>query len=217
MILIVKSQEPQCLTDLKDQGFKNYDDLQGTCRKEVKTQLKADQKSLCAYCQKSVGKIIKLEHYLPQKSKSGKDKVLDYDNFLGVCTGQYLLERLTNKKIDYCEHLRGSKSITIDVTKKDHIESIYYDENFQIKSRDKNIQHDLDETLNLNFDELCLERRYAFDDEEVSVRELAVEMGLSPLQAYSKAIRSVQQRNPEYSGYLLFEFKRKVEHYSSKL
>ena len=97
--------------------------------------------------------------------------------------------------------------------KKIDIATIYYDKNYKIKSTNSIFQNEFNETLNLNFDEICLERAYYFEEELEVVQELALEMGLSQIEAYKKAIASVNSRTPEYSGFFIFKFRELIEFY----
>ena len=53
-----------------------------------------------------------------------------------------------------------------------------------------------------------------FEEELTIIQETAISMGLSPLETYSKAIKSVALRNPKFSGLLLYRLKNRLDYHS---
>lgn len=211
MIKITKSEEPKCLTALKLSPSTTYDDLKGECREEVRGLLSNDQKYICAYCQRTLRVAMTIEHYIAQTTDPTRD--LEFHNFLGVCTGRFYLDKKSGKAIRFCSTSRASNLLIIDPTDEADINTLSYDENFKINSTNLAIQNDLDRYLNLNFDQICLERKSFFDDEVKVVQDMALEMGFSNFEAYSRAIKSVESRNPVFSGMLLYKFQELVDFY----
>ena len=217
MIKINKSKAPNCLEKLRNDPHSNYDSLSQNkiCNEEVRMLLHTDQNGLCAYCQRKFESITFIEHYVAQSdSVRGKELELSYSNFLGVCSGNYYIDRKTGKKIVFCSVNRGSSKLTINPEKESDIDTLSYDDENRIKSTDPIFQKELDTILKLNFDELCRDRQSIFDDELAAIQEMANNMGLSPLETYSKAIKSVAARNPEFSGFLLYRLVKLLNHHS---
>jgi len=217
MIKINKSEEPNCLKLLRDDPDTTYDDLSRNkdCNEEVRKLLSTDQNGLCAYCQREFDSKIFIEHYIAQADpKQGKELDLSYSNFLGVCSGKYYVDRKTGEKILFCSVNRGSSSLKINPESQDDVDTLFYDKESRIKSTDPIYQHELDVILNLNFDDLCLDRQIMFEEELKIIQETAISMGLSPLETYSKAIKSVALRNPKFSGLLLYRLKNLLDYHS---
>jgi uncharacterized protein (TIGR02646 family) len=213
MIRVDKTDEPQCLTLLKSKSDSTYSDLRGDCRKEVTQKLSTDQKHLCAYCQRTFESTVFIEHYDPQSSKA---KELDFDNFLGVCSGVYYIEKKSGKKIKFCSSERGNNVLTINPLNQSDIDTIYYDDEDRICSTNDIFQKELSQTLNLNFFDLCFDREAAFEEEKKSYLEMASEMDLSPIETYTRAIRIIKNGNPKFSGFLLFRFHQSLEYHKKK-
>ena len=83
----------------------------------------------------------------------------------------------------------------------DGILSIYYDERNRIRSNNKTVDNDLTETLNLNFEEICNDRLKSYNNIIKNIFEIASKMNLSKLDALSKALRSVERKSVEFSGF----------------
>lgn len=213
MIRVDKTDEPQCLTLLKSKLDSTYSDLRGECKEEVTQKLSTDQKHLCAYCQRTFESTVFIEHYTPQSSRAEE---LDFDNFLGVCSGVYYINRKSGEKIKFCSSERGNNSLTINPLNQSDIDTIYYDEENRICSTNSIFQNELSRTLNLNFFDLCFDREIAFKEEEDSYLDMASEMNLSPIETYTKVIRIIENDNPKFSGFLLFRFHQSLEYHKKK-
>lgn len=209
MILIDKSPEPDCLKVLKTNPDNTYDDLEGDCKKEVQDSLFSDQYKLCAYCQSNFKSTVFIEHYIPQTTDS--KKALQYANFLGVCSGKYYLDRKKGTKIDFCSHSRGSAELTINPEDSAHIATLTYDEENRIVSSDAVFNNELNHVLNLNFDDLCLDREISLETETQSVDELAIEMQIGKVEMYQKLIRSILTKPPKFSGFVLFRLNQYLQ------
>ena len=90
---------------------------------------------------------MKIEHWYPESELSEVEK-MDYSNMLGVCLGH--MEGLDGR-YDTCDSKKGNTVITVDPRKKEHIGKIAYrTRTGEIYSEDPAINHDINETLNLN-------------------------------------------------------------------
>lgn len=214
MILINRTNEPPCLAVLRNEENSSYEEsLQGDCKKQVTTQLDSDQKHLCAYCQRAFTSTVFIEHYIPQSIDASKQ--LDYSNFLGVCSGKYYVNRKTGKAIMFCSVNRANHSLRLDPSNLNHVDTIYYDENFRICSSNRQFEEELNRILNLNFDELCLDRIDKFERTLKSYQDLGLKMKLSPVQIYTKALQIIKNKNPDFSGFLLYKY-QKLLHFHKK-
>ncbi|WP_299431608.1 hypothetical protein [uncultured Aquimarina sp.] len=207
MIRIHKSNEPNCLVDLRENS-NDYSDLRDECRSEVLDSLKTEQVGICAYCQKEVNTVIEIEHYIPQSID--EEKVLIYENFLGVCSGFFYVDKNTGEKIDYCSRKRGNQELFLNPMESEDMDTIYYDENNKILSSNVKILYDLEQTLNLNFTELCDKRGEAFQTFLLNLYKLKEILGLSKVDFVNKAIQLLSVGNTEYSGIIKFRLKQLI-------
>ncbi|MFK7982162.1 MAG: hypothetical protein AB8G86_19435, partial [Saprospiraceae bacterium] len=190
--------------------------LKGDCLKDVREKLNSDQNGLCAYCQRKFQSIIFIEHYIPRADEGrGKELELQYANFLGVCSGKYYVDKKTGKAILFCSVKRGSEPLTINPENQLDIDTLFYDDENRIKSTNQVYQEELDDILNLNFDDLCLDRQISFEEEINPILEMAIALGLTPIETFTKARNSVLARNPEFLGYLLYRLNELITFHSS--
>ena len=216
MIHIKKSQEPECLRELRETEGTNYDDLQGECKKQVTELLSNDQGGLCAYCQRYLNPSVYIEHYIPQL-KDGNSLELKYSNFLGVCSGKYYMDKMTGEHIAFCSVLRGSEVLSINPLVKESISTIFFNESNEIHSRDKKTDTELNETLNLNFIEICEDRGNQYNHFFKSFLYMGLKMKLSKIQILQKALTSLneillQNEFPEFIGFINFRINQAIEH-----
>jgi uncharacterized protein (TIGR02646 family) len=102
---------------------------------------------------------MKIEHWQPQtKYTSGQ---LDYRNLLGACMGN----QGARPQNQHCDTKKGDSEITINPIEGDkNCENlIKYRPDGKIYSDDVSVNHDLNETLNLNLEFLKKNRKVALD------------------------------------------------------
>lgn len=211
MRLILKRDEPPCLTALKLTPGAQYTNLQGACKEIVVNELRYEQINLCAYCQKILQTVF-IEHYIAQSTGTMQ---LDYSNFLGVCSGKYYLDKKLGTKIDFCSNSRGNKLLTIDPTNMSHINTIYYDTSNKIISSNSTLNNELNNILNLNFIEICEDRQEAFDNAFKAVVDLGEQMELTKLEILQKLKRSVRDDATEFISYVEYRIDKLIEHFNS--
>jgi len=219
MIKINKSEEPTCLNNLRNSQIPriNYYSLKDDCLLEVRKTLNRDQKGLCAYCQRKFQSITFIEHYIPRADNGrGKELELQYSNFLGVCSGKYYVDRKTGEAILFCSTKRGDQPLSINPENQLDIDTLFYDEENRIKSSNQVYQNELDNILNLNFDDLCLDRQISFEEEINPILEMAIELGLTPVETFTKALNSVTLRKPEFLGCLLYRLNELITFHSNR-
>ena len=214
MIQIIKSNEPDCLKALRNNEENNYDNLQDECLTITRNLLSDDQKGLCAYCQRVLEPSIFIEHYIPQTVDDSK--VLMYSNFLGVCSGKYYLNRKTGKHIEFCSCSRGNKYLSVNPELNSSISTIYYDDENKVRSSNSKIDIDLNDILNLNFEELCLDRNNAYTNLIKSIFELGQKFKLTKIDIYKKVLKSFDDRPVEFLGFLVFRLQKLIDYHSAK-
>lgn len=151
MIYIKKQPEPHSLTEYKKQSNAYYDGFRN--KNDIREKLLEEQGYLCAYCMRRIPNIdsCTIEHYKPQQLCSASE-ALDYNNMLGVCK----INRNTRKQFQTCDSHRGSVPLVVNPLNAVSVSRIAYDERTGIiYSENKQINHDLNDTLNLN----CAESR----------------------------------------------------------
>ncbi len=216
MIHITKSEEPDCLKELREVPENKYENLQGECLNITRDLLYDDQKGLCAYCQRRLTSTTFIEHYIPRSKDRSKE--LDFSNFLGVCSGKYYVDKRTGKHIKFCSNIRGNEDLTISPLNETDIETLYYDENNKICSSNQPINNDLNSKLNLNFDELCEERQKSYDNFLKNIIDLGSKLGLSKIEIFEKALNVVRMKIPsyEFNSFLIFRLEKAIDYQKSK-
>ncbi|MCK4921854.1 MAG: hypothetical protein KAS71_12465 [Bacteroidales bacterium] len=213
MIRIIKSREPKCLTKLKEDENNCYDNLQDKCLTITRQLLFKDQKGLCAYCQSVFKFTVYIEHFIAQSVDDSKE--LDYSNFLGVCSGKYYLDKKTGKHIEYCSRSRGNKELFINPELNSCISTIYYDEKNKIRSNNRQYDSDINVILNLNFKEICDDRNKAFNNLIKSIFDLGLNLNLTKLDIYRKAIISLNNKPIEFVGFLVYKLQKLIDFHLS--
>ena len=148
MIYIQKSREPESLRKHRATPGADFDSLD---KAELREFLLKEQGYLCAYCMRKIRlqKDVKIEHYEARND----DNQLIYSNLLAVCDGnQRLYEEngKVNKNRFTCDSMKGNTKLHINPQSKADMETIYYDNQGKLYSRDKTFQDDIDNVLNLN-------------------------------------------------------------------
>jgi len=170
---ISKTKEPRSLikyrakiskTDLKK--FEKFDNMPTDVKEDLRKKLLEEQGYICCYCMSRIEyPYVKIEHF---KARSlYREKQLDYSNLFIACCGKNIDKKLfydcdTRKKKYlktelYCDTKKGKKELKyIDLlTKQDNIK---YKKNGLIFSDNINIDQELNEVLNLNYEVLKTNR-----------------------------------------------------------
>jgi len=208
MIHIIKSQEPDCLTELRESEGTNFNSLQGDCLITIRQLLASDQKGLCAYCQRLLKSTVFIEHYIPQSKDSSQE--LKYSNFLGVCSGKYYVDKKTGKHIEFCSCSRGNKDVSVNPIEEKSMATIFFDEYNRIRSTNRQIDIELNEIFNLNFSEICEDRNNSYSCFLKSVFEIGQKMNLSKVEIYTKALKSLQFQAKEFQGFILYRLSEAI-------
>ena len=184
---IRKSKEPRSLLQHRAaQG--TYENLDKT---EVRASLVAEQHGLCCYCMARIHdgpEKTKIEHYTPQ----GDGSELDYRNLLAACRGG----EGNPRREQHCDTRKGHRRLTIDPRHPSpHPGQLKYLTDGSIVAPTGELQHDVDEVLNLNGMVLKTNRRDAVRHYQ---QLLAAELGDGEWRASDlrKAAEELQRPDP---------------------
>lgn len=144
---IIKQSEPRSLVKHRSQANANYDNYPD--KDVLRKSLLKEQGYICCYCMSRIkSDEMKIEHWQPQTKYTSRQ--LDYRNLLGACMGN----QGARPQNQHCDTRKGDSEITINPIEGDkNCENlIKYRPDGKIYSDDVSINHDLNETLNLNLD-----------------------------------------------------------------
>ncbi|OYQ65434.1 TIGR02646 family protein [Pseudanabaena sp. SR411] len=144
---IIKQSEPRSLVEHRSQANANYDNYPD--KDDLRKSLLKEQGYICCYCMSRIkSDEMKIEHWQPQTKYTSRQ--LDYRNLLGACMGN----QGARPQNQHCDTRKGDSEITINPIEGDkNCENlIKYRPDGKIYSDDVSINHDLNETLNLNLD-----------------------------------------------------------------
>jgi len=149
--------EPISLRETRSTPGSTYDD----CNKEdIRLALLQEQGAICAYCMRRIDArfnnkglpTTRIEHFEAQSDN--KELQMNFLNMLGVCDG-----REGNPKHDLtCDKRRGNTTLSIDPRNLSCERFIAYHSNGIIYSNNKKMDHELNEVLGLNNQNLIIER-----------------------------------------------------------
>lgn len=144
---IIKQSEPRSLLEHRLKTHVNYNNY--AKKDDLRLSLLEEQGYICCYCMSRITLDLdkmKIEHWKPYTKYESLR--LDYQNLLGACKGN---EGARLKNL-HCDTKKGETEITINpiVGDKNCENLISYRSDGEIYSTDVSINHDLNETLNLN-------------------------------------------------------------------
>jgi len=208
LIKINLANEPDCLIELRGNG-RSYDDLKDECLEITRKLLSNDQNGYCAYCEQKFKSIVFIEHYISQFAEPSKD--LDFDNFLGICSGkEYFDPKNSPKHIAHCGHKRGSEILTIDPRESNDLIKLFYDDKANIRSTDIDHNNELENTLNLNFDVLKKRRNNAYKNNYTNLIKVQKLFNWTEKEAIEKALLAINSNKFEFGGYLKYRYENQV-------
>lgn len=176
MILIHKSPAPPALEALREaaekQGLSDqegYELLRNPLKNQVREALMREQGHLCAYCMREIPdrrilpgdtdlSDVYLEHWQPRSKAEipDKNKGLDYQNLLAVCSGNEKAPGATGRRKGRhltCDKKRGNAPLRVNPLDNTTLATISYTSDGKIRSSDPTINDDLNVRLNLNCSE----------------------------------------------------------------
>lgn len=151
MRYIQKKDEPGSLTQYRKNANAYFDGYKG--KNDVRENLLKEQGYLCGYCMRRLKnyKEVKIEHVVTQSMlKANERETLNYKIMLGVCYGNEKKGR--PDKFLTCDAHRHNKDLKVNPYDRNCIKMIAYKPDGFIYSEDKEINEDLNSTLNLNYD-----------------------------------------------------------------
>ena len=155
MILIHRGKEPDSLLRYR-KSFPEacYEELPAEPAKDIREQMWAEQNGLCAYCMCKLNSPhdVRIEHYAARNPDGGSydaASTLNYKHMLGVCHGNSFWPGIKEED-KTCDAHRGNKLLTVNPYDVTSVRKIRYSSDGYIFSEDKDINTDLNETLNLN-------------------------------------------------------------------
>lgn len=164
MRFIKKKQQPQSLIETKKTiPLPKYLELDTEVKDDIRTNLLDEQGHICCYCMQRIkSNAMKIEHY--QSRSSFPELQLEFKNMLASCEGQILTSQ---GFILHCDSAKGEKElefINLHEKSKIHIlKDLKYRGGGEIESSNEQIQHEIDEILNLNLEQLKLMRKGVID------------------------------------------------------
>jgi len=142
---IIKQSEPRSLVEHRSQANANYDNYPE--KDKLRESLLKEQGYICCYCMSRI-KLdeMKIEHWEPQTKYTSRQ--LDYRNLLGACMGN----QGARPQNQHCDTRKGDAEIIINPIEgvKNCENLIKYRPDGKIYSDDISVNHDLNESLNLN-------------------------------------------------------------------
>ena len=210
MIYIKKGNEPQSLMQYRlSTPNASYDGLGAAIMDDIRTKLLSEQGSICAYCMSRVKmETISIEHYIaqnPERENNSSD--LDYQNMLGVCPGN---EGNPYKK-QTCDRHKRNIPLTVNPSVKSTISTILYTSDGFITSTNSEINKDLNDTLNLNFNILVGNRKSALDTlKRELIKRKQANTWKTMARQYISILDEAEEKVP-YCGILLWYLRLKVK------
>ena len=198
-VTIQYDKEPECLRKLRENGD-TYESLKNSCKEAVRNIIAKDQGGTCAYCEKRLTNHVFLEHFISRSADPSKE--LNFDNFLGVCSGKTYIDKITGKHIPHCDTSKGEHPLSVDPRELSHIKTLYYESDASLRSNNSQFDSEITSLLNLNFDRLKVMRENEFNRNFRNLREASHKLGLSKKQTIELGLRKLGENLAEYSSYL---------------
>lgn len=217
MIYIKKQKEPSSLREHRSTPGANFNSLDKT---ELRKSLLEEQGYLCAYCMRRISgdKDVKIEHYRARNIQNE----MEYVNLLAVCTGNETMKN-SGGKVDpdkfTCDTKKKNKELHINPQNRLDMESIYYDNQGNIYSKNPVYQEDFDYILNLNdrFGFLINNRKNALAAVIKELRKLKPGQNAMPLLRRLEKW-SIQKNKsgeyPEYAGIIRWYIEKQIKKHS---
>lgn len=231
-----KGAEPACLAEVRRE-VERIESEAGSrlgdrwaqvkdCKLEIQQALIRDQGGLCAYCGGRLTQKMKVEHFVPRSAD--QDLILDWNNLLGCCNGEY---REGNKRILHCDssrtphaegppvrgrlHTHPVKS-PIDPTKL-FVVNVTGGEKGQrlgeIQATTPEAEHDLRE-LNLNASRLVENRRRVVEQLRLELSKRSeTEAKQFVVRRFKAAINTQSSELPAYAHVAAEYLRRKLKRY----
>ena len=169
-------------------------------KNELRQSLLKEQGYICCFCMKSIednNETTKIAHIFPQNPVSDEDKEkvkkenldLDYNNMLAACDGG----KGQSPHLQHCDTKQGNTILKINPADaiRDCEKLIDYKPSGTIYSKNLDVEYDLNQTLNLNEENLKNRRKDAYD---AVLKRLEIKY---PKKSFSK--KSIEKEIQNYS------------------
>lgn len=208
MIFIQKGSEPLSLTAYKKSPYASYAGYPH--KEELREVLLRDQGYICAYCMRRIKndeKTMKIEHWKAQSQLETEEEKLDFKIMLGVCDGC----RGSRDRFTTCDEHRHNERLYVNPLDQAMMDTIEYDRNGYIRSRNPEINRDLNETLNLNCEQapsrIVLNRKMKYKECKNQLMRIQKEgnwKASTLRQVYRFYEKGENGYQPEYVGVALY-------------
>lgn len=211
MIKIDKGKEPNSWTRHRLTPGARYE-----ATDELRNSLLSDQGYICAYCMRRIpvsdkgcDETSRIEHVRPQ-SLLTEEQAMDYNNMVICCPGAI---SSTADKSCHCDRHKKETEISISPFNQNQIDTITYKGDGTITSSDKNIEKDLNNTLNLNIPLLKANRKAVRDSLIMSFGKQQLKKGdfEKILKIYSS--KDKEGRRKEYCGVVISYINKKLRQF----
>ncbi|HLO86719.1 MAG TPA: retron system putative HNH endonuclease [Nostocaceae cyanobacterium] len=208
---IIKGKEPNCLLQYRQIPGATYEGYHP--KDNLKKALLTEQGYICCYCMQRISEEnMEIEHWKPRCEGKYPELQIDYKNLLASCSGNRG-NRIANQ---HCNARKGEEEITINPAddSKNCENYIKYKSSGKIISDEQNIDHELNNILNLNLPTLIENRKTALD---TIVNALNKKFPNKPWlkEAISKEIDKLSSKDSEgkyspYCQYVVFYLRKRL-------
>lgn len=180
----------------------------------IRDSLLREQRGICAYCMRRIkaSSDTPIEHWYPLSNR--KATALDYRNFLLSCNG---INYAGTSKISCCDEQKGDIRITIDPRNQNMMSMIAYENGGRVyvqgtKAECEILQHDLDDTLNLNDEHGALkqERSAVYRGCVDEIKRLAKrkQLTVANVRRLLNQLEQAEMYDTDYVGVAIFYYRR---------
>jgi uncharacterized protein (TIGR02646 family) len=179
-------------------------------RNELRQSLLKEQGYICCFCMKSIednNETTKIAHIFPQNPVSDEDKEkvkkenldLDYNNMLAACDGG----KGQSPHLQHCDTKQGNTILKINPADaiRDCEKLIDYKPSGTIYSKNPDVEYDLNQTLNLNEENLKNRRKDAYDAVLKSLERKYPNKSFSKRSIENEIQNYSQPKNGRYAPY----------------
>ena len=194
---------------------------------EIRETLLEEQHYLCAYCMRELSDVdaVTIEHWFPLSQ--ARDTAIDYQNFLGSCSGIYSQGQ---QPCRCCDNSKGGTPIKINPCQQWMMDCIHYESDGTIyfvapdnlepdtkKELNDDVYRDINETLCLNGaeSELTLHRARILRScrKELKLLHASNKCSIATVTRLVQRIEN-KQRYPAYAGVMLSVYKRWLKNHT---
>lgn len=213
---IQKCSEPKILAEHRCHENACYENMSKNVRERLIYQLLEEQGYLCAYCMGRIdSSTMKVEHVASRHEHP--EMQLTYSNLVACCRGNESHEnKKYSRKEQHCDTYKGDKSLSKNpaIPGDRTEESIQYDSQGNISSKDNVFNKELNDTLNLNIVKLCNNRKAVRQGVMEQLSNLPTNAGKNTIQNLLKKWkeRDCNNKFKPYAGVAIYFLKRRLKY-----